>query len=389
MSQSPRSVGSFDGSTASPFSAGGGNGVKGVNGVNGAEGAYHLKTLSPGRDHGSLSRRSNASGRSKQTDDLPPPIPLQKIDTTKTSIDRTGTLSLLEPDRHVLEHLGGVEYRALESLQWIILLYFFGIQCLGAIIFRLYLFANPSESSVVSSVLSPWWFSAWMAVSGFNQVGITLLDAGPAPFGNAVGFLTVLCFLILCGNTAFPIFLRWWIWGLERWYLWRGDVNRGRVYHYLLKYPRRCFTHLFDRRQTYLLLGALIILNLLQFGCSLGLDFSDPAFEGVSRFAHFFQSIATRNGGFQIVSFANLHPAMLWIYIIMMYLSSTYPVNIAIRSTAQTSYNSRDLTTERTSPKSKKHGENSSITQVRRLMLNDIVSIFALIFLILVFESGR
>ncbi|KAJ3037514.1 hypothetical protein HDV00_001627 [Rhizophlyctis rosea] len=345
----------------------------------------HYKRVQEGGEIDTMSRKSNVStpyGVEQSASPL-----RQRLHNKKERMKHR-VPSLLEPDRHVLEQVGGVEYRALLSLQWIIPAYFFGVQALGATCFRIWLATSPTYTAVIEPILSPWWFSAWNAVSGFNQVGITLLDAGPAPFGNAITYMVLLAILILLGNTAFPLCLRAIIYCLRWWHTWRGNLNAARVYRYLLRYPRRCFTHLFDRRQTLLLLGALIFLNFLQFFCSLALDFHDAAFEPVNRFVHLFQSIATRNGGFQVVSFANLHPAMLWIYIIMMYLSSTYPVNIAIRSTAQTSYNQRDIATDRQSKKNSKH-PNSSLIQIRRLMLNDIVSIFALIFLILVFESGH
>ncbi|KAI8819205.1 cation transport protein-domain-containing protein, partial [Fimicolochytrium jonesii] len=309
---------------------------------------------------------------------------------------QSNAASLLVPDKHVLEQVGGVEYRALQSLETLIPAFYFGTQLLVFLFIRTYLHLRPALSARISSTVSPWWFSLFNAVSTFNQVGITLLNDGATSFGNEPVLMAFLCIPLVIGNTGFPVMLRVLIWALERFAEWRGDANRARVYRYLLKYPRRCFTNLFDHRQTLFLVCTLLFLNLLQFACSLALDMTDPAFDGVSRFVHFFQSVATRNGGFQVVGFAGLHPAMLWVYVGMMYLSSTYPVSVTIRRTTNTSYNHRELVRSSTqssatsfsSPPTKPKPTESSIAQMRLLMLNDIVSIFAIIFLILVFEDA-
>ncbi|KAJ3003331.1 hypothetical protein HKX48_001817, partial [Thoreauomyces humboldtii] len=306
--------------------------------------------------------------------------------------------SLLRPDRHVMEQVGGVEYRALQALEVLIPAFYFGTQFLFFLIIRIYLLFRPSLTTHISSIVSVWWFSAFNAVSTLNQVGITLLDDGMTQFGNEPVLLALLCIPLVIGNTGFAAVMRAMIAGLEWVARKRGDENSARVYRYLLKYPRRCFTYLFDRRQTLLLVGSLVFLNLLQFFCSLALDINDVAFKGVSRFVHFFQSIATRNGGFQIVPFANLHPAMLWVYVGMMYLSSTYPVSVTIRSTTNASYDQRNLgrdsntnttTKKNQTPPDAHRRAGNSVMQMRRLMLNDILVIFLIIFLILVFENSN
>ncbi|KAJ3181686.1 low affinity potassium transporter [Geranomyces variabilis] len=296
--------------------------------------------------------------------------------------------------RHVLEHVGGVEYRALKVLETVIITYYFGFQLLCMFFIRAYLAFRPPLQAHIASIVSPWWFAAFNAIVSFNQVGISLLNDGFARFGNEVVLLAFLCLPIVFGNTGFPIAMRGSIRTLEWLARKRGQQNSARVYRYLLKYPRRCFTHLFDPRQTLLLGCSLLFLNLLQFVCSVALDSRDSAYAGLSWFVHFFQSIATRNAGYQVVTFAALHPAMLWVYVGMMYLGATYPVTIRIRGTANTRYEQRDLVRssadEDSSETSGSGAEKSdtSLLEVRRMMLNDIVWIFCIVFLILVFENS-
>ncbi|KAI8589036.1 cation transport protein-domain-containing protein [Geranomyces variabilis] len=304
------------------------------------------------------------------------------------------SLSIHHRRRHVLEHVGGVEYRALKALETVIFAYYFGLQLFCMFFIRMYIAFRPSLQSHISSIVSPWWFAAFNAITSFNQVGISLLDDGFSRFGNEVVLMAFLCIPIVFGNTGFPIAMRGSVTALEWLARKRGAQNSARVYRYLLKYPRRCFTHLFDRRQTLLLGASLLFLNILQFVCSLSLDSRGSAYDGVSWFVHFFQSIATRNAGYQVVTFANLHPAMLWVYVAMMYLGATYPVTIRIRGTANTAYEQRDLVRssadEDSSATSGSGAEknDASLVEVRRMMLNDIVWIFCIVFFILVFENN-
>ncbi|KAJ3275812.1 hypothetical protein HK104_003836, partial [Borealophlyctis nickersoniae] len=244
-----------------------------------------------------LGRRVHGNGDRMVDDVITHGLPLQRVGTTRTEDRNSRTQSMLVPDKYVLEQVGGVEYRALKALQSIIICYYFGFILLSILIYRIYLFLSPDASATVSKTVSPWWFSAWMGVSGFNQMGITLLNAGASPFGQSLFFMVYLSLAILLGNTAFPVMMRVIVMALER--VYRRDVGRARVYRYLLRYSRRCFTHLFDRTQTLWLVGALVALNVLQYVCSVGLDAHDPAFAGVDHFVHFFQSVATRNAGFQ------------------------------------------------------------------------------------------
>ncbi|RKO95545.1 hypothetical protein CAUPRSCDRAFT_2700, partial [Caulochytrium protostelioides] len=174
-----------------------------------------------------------------------------------------------------------------------------------------------------------WWWCFFMANSIFNQTGITLLDDSLFAFRNTTALLVWMSVVLLLGYTAFPIALRLIVKFLA-WYN-RNDVYQARVYNYLLQYPRRCFTHLFPAADNRYLVIVLLLLNIGQFIASLAIEYRAADFGKGSWYLHVFQSIATRHGGFQVVTFGLLHPAMVWIYIAAMYVSSTYPLTIAIR----------------------------------------------------------
>jgi Trk-type K+ transport system membrane component len=68
--------------------------------------------------------------------------------------------------------------------------------------------------------------------------------------------------LILAGNTAYPVFLRITIWTMKR--LLPNDetfLESRTALQFLLDHPRRCYTTLFPKAQTWWLVVALITLN--------------------------------------------------------------------------------------------------------------------------------
>lgn len=66
--------------------------------------------------------------------------------------------------------------------------------------------------------------------------------------------------LILAGNTAYPIFLRLIVWTM--WKLVPQSMPAAKqTLRFLLDHPRRCYTNLFPSPHTWWLLGAIVMLN--------------------------------------------------------------------------------------------------------------------------------
>lgn len=78
-------------------------------------------------------------------------------------------------------------------------------------------------------------------------------------FQFAILPLLLMSFLIIIGNTGFPIMLRFIIWIMSI------CVPRGSAVweelRFLLDHPRRCFTLLFPGRATWWLFWVLVLLN--------------------------------------------------------------------------------------------------------------------------------
>ena len=162
------------------------------------------------------------------------------------------------------ELLGGTEYRALKVLSVVVPAYFFLWQVLGCLALGAWISVNlPGPAR--ANAISPWWNGIFNAISAFNNSGMSVLDANIVPYGGSYFVLIVMGALILAGNTAYPIFLRLWLWGLLK--LLRaftpepayGDFKQ--TLEYILKYPRRVYTNLFPARATWWLVFMLFVLN--------------------------------------------------------------------------------------------------------------------------------
>ncbi|EJD07960.1 uncharacterized protein FOMMEDRAFT_164765 [Fomitiporia mediterranea MF3/22] len=251
-------------------------------------------------------------------------------------IGRNSKFHLLTEEQ--LEELGGVEYRALTALLWIVAGYYFVLQLAGFTIIAPYMsiprWKNDFVPPALHRPLNTVWFSAFQVVSAFTNTGMSLVDQSMIPFQEAYPMIFVLAFLILWGNTAFPVFLRFVIWCIYKCSPSSSRLNE--TLHFLLDHPRRCFIYLFPSHQTWFLLTVVVLLSSTDWFFFLVLDIGNATMEAIPigvRFAiGFLQASAVRAAGFATVSISSLAPAVQALYVVMMYVS-IYPVALSIRAT--------------------------------------------------------
>ncbi|TFL07165.1 cation transport protein-domain-containing protein [Pterulicium gracile] len=238
-----------------------------------------------------------------------------------------------------MEEIGGVEYRALNALLWIVGLYHVCIQLLGFLLVAPYISSGRqfSEAFVPPAqhrALAPPWFSLFQVVSAYTNTGTSLVDQSMVPFQKAYLMIFVMIILILAGNTAYPILLRFIIWSLTK--MVKRDSRLNETLHFLLDHPRRCYIYLFPSHQTWFLLTVLCSLTFTDWFFFMVLDINNPGMESIglgTRFlAGFLQGVAVRAAGFAIVPLASLAPAVKVLYVVMMYIS-VYPIAMSVRST--------------------------------------------------------
>lgn len=164
------------------------------------------------------------------------------------------------------------------------------------------------------------WYAAFNVVSAYSNSGLSLLDESMTLFQTTYGWIFTLCFLILAGNTALPIFLRLTIWVMHK--LTPRRSRFSETLQFLLDHPRRCFIYLFPSHQTWILVFMLIVLNCTDWICFLVLDIGTQAIDSLpigTRMADgLLQAFAVRAAGFSIVSLSATAPALQFLYVVMM-----------------------------------------------------------------------
>lgn len=245
--------------------------------------------------------------------------------------------SLTEAQR---DELGGVEYRALDLLAKIVPAYWLGTQlfcftiCAPYIASRAYDKYRPVFESQGQYEPNTTWFWLFQVVSGYSNTGMSLIDTSMIQMADAYFPLIVTAFLILVGNTALAIFLRFWIWIGSK--CVPKTSKSYETLRFILDHPRRCFIYLFPSGQTWFLLFILAVLNCIDWVAFEVLDIGNPVLEAIPVprriFDGLFQSIAVRAAGFQVVSLLTLAPAVQFLYVVMMYISA-YPLALSVRST--------------------------------------------------------
>ncbi|KAI5982486.1 cation transport protein-domain-containing protein [Pisolithus albus] len=223
-----------------------------------------------------------------------------------------------------LEELGGVEYRALNALLWLVAMYHFGIQIISFVVVAPYMsmskWSSDFEPPALQRPVAPSWFSLFQVTSAYTNTGMSLVDQSMVPFQTAYPMIFFMIICILAGNTAFVSCTYQCITKIIP-----AGSRLNETLHFLLDHPRRCFIYLFPSHQTWFLVTMLLVLNVSDWLCFLILDIGNSAISsipiGARIVAGLYQAIAVRNAGFSIVPLSQVSPAVKVMYVIMMYIS--------------------------------------------------------------------
>ncbi|KAG8875204.1 low affinity potassium transporter [Tulasnella sp. 332] len=137
-----------------------------------------------------------------------------------------------------VQELGGVEYRALVALSWIVGLYWIGTQFTTFVIITAYLRSTTKYDSVFQSLYRPVpkaWFSAFQSVSAYTGGGMSLVDESMVPFRTSGVMMVFLGGIIVAGNNGLPMFLRLIVWFLSK----VVPARQKPTFQFLLAHPRR------------------------------------------------------------------------------------------------------------------------------------------------------
>lgn len=179
-------------------------------------------------------------------------------------------LDLTEEQR---EELGGIEYRSLKTLALILTGYFWTFTAIGVIGLAPWIVKSVKYGNIVNQAgVSKAWWAFFTANSAFMDLGFTLTPDSMNSFNAAVWPLLLMTFLIVIGNTGFPLMLRFIIWVMS--HLTPVGTGLYEELRFLLDHPRRCFTLLFPSGATWWLFWLLVIMNGLDLIFFIVLDVS-------------------------------------------------------------------------------------------------------------------
>jgi potassium uptake Trk family protein len=196
----------------------------------------------------------NAWTRESRDDDLTPYLSWQP------TLGRNSQFPGLTLEQR--EELGGIEYRSLRTLALVLVCYFWGFS-LFALACLLPWISNPAQNywgdQVTDFGISRTWWGFFTSNSAFMDLGYTLTPNSMNSFNEAVFILLIMSFLIIIGNTGFPVMLRLVIWILAK--LVPRGTGLWEELRFLLDHPRRCFTLLFPSGASWWLFWILVVLN--------------------------------------------------------------------------------------------------------------------------------
>ncbi|KAF7505840.1 hypothetical protein GJ744_000415 [Endocarpon pusillum] len=255
--------------------------------------------------------------------------------TFDVNLDEKGCFRAL--NEHERAELGGLEYRALGVLLWILAAYNLFWLALGTA----FLVPYSYRSSVVNVLhstqpgsLNPGWFGFFACSTSFANGGLNLVNANFVPFQSYYFILTVCGVLSLAGNTQFPVLLRLVIWIMSK-ILPSGSKSRQTL-TFLLDHPRRCFLYLFPGKETWYLFAIQLMIDCTVWILFETLNLGLPAVMAIPTrvrvYDGLFQTTGLRTSGAYIVNMSYLAPALLIAYLIIMYISN-FPIVMALRQT--------------------------------------------------------
>lgn len=288
------------------------------------------------------------------------------------------------------EELGGIEYRSLKTLAKILMCYFVGFHLSGLFVNLPYILLKDHYKQIVLSYgQDPSWWAVFTSASLFNDLGLTLTPNSMYSFAQSTVVLLYGSFLIIIGNTGFPVMLRFVIWVASK--VASHGSPLWEELRFLLDHPRRCFTLLFPSKATWWLFWILVLLNGVDLIFFIVLDLNDKVVTslppGYRVLDGWFQAASTRTAGFACVNLADLHPAIQVSYLIMMYIS-VFPIAISVRRTNV--YEEKSLGIFGGEEEAGDDEENSYVGQhLRRQLSFDLWYVFLGLFVISIVEGSR
>uniref|UniRef100_A0A0D6QRP9 Uncharacterized protein n=1 Tax=Araucaria cunninghamii TaxID=56994 RepID=A0A0D6QRP9_ARACU len=214
------------------------------------------------------------------------------------------------------------EEKVFQYLSRVVFVYWAGIQLSGVVLGLIYFAtAQSARVTVTKSGRNVTFFTVFMIVSHFANVGLPPINEGMTPFTKNLGLLLIFSGQMLLGNTMFPVAMRSILWIAMK---SMKNKDREAIFDAMLTnsvgFPRL----LYPMKQTIWLVMVTIGCLALLLSLIFGLMWNNPVLNGLSPWQRIvdavYQSISCRHTGFNIWSLTSWSPTVLYVFILIMYV---------------------------------------------------------------------
>ncbi|XP_072973011.1 cation transporter HKT2;1-like [Typha angustifolia] len=257
-----------------------------------------------------------------------PELSVSRVDSVRIEVDvinPSRTLdhieSGLDDDVQEISSIDGKDLTqsGIRYLGFVILGYLILFHVAGSVFILLYLVRISSSRDVLRQKgINVVLFSISVAVSSFANGGLIPTNENMAIFSKNSGLLLIIIPQILAGNTLFPLFLKMVIWALK-------TVTKSEEPKHMIQNPRKMrFEHLLPTLPLAFLSATVVgfVAVMVVLFCSM--NWNSAVFDGMSSYQKvvnaLFMAVNTRHSGENSVDPSIIAPAVLLLFIVMMYL---------------------------------------------------------------------
>lgn len=211
--------------------------------------------------------------------------------------------------------------KSIKYLSYAIATHFLAAHVLCSFLINVYINSVPSAKQILENKgIKVATFSIFTAVSSFTNCGFIPTKENMMVFKKYTGLLLIIIPQCLVGNTLYPTCLLIVI------YLLKTCTKRPEFGYILKNHNKMGYCHLMSKKKCCYLAATVIGCILIQFVIFVSMEWNNSgAMEGLNSYqklvGSLFQVTNTRHTGESVFDLSTISPAVLVVFIIMMYLS--------------------------------------------------------------------
>lgn len=215
--------------------------------------------------------------------------------------------------------------KSIEFLSYAIATHFLAAHLLCSFLISFYIDSVPSAKQILKNKgIKATTFSVFTAVSSFSNCGFIPTKENMMVFKKYTGLLLIIIPQCLVGNTLYPTCLLIVI------YILKTCTKRPEFGYILNHHNKLGYSHLMSKKKCCYLAATVLGFILIQFVIFVSMEWNNSgAMEGLNSYqklvGSLFQVTNTRHTGESVFDLATISPAVLVVFIIMMYVFTLLP----------------------------------------------------------------